>query len=44
MDLTILRFDLRKQVHLLATPTLGVAGKLDNTVPLRPKVALARRC
>ncbi len=43
MDLTILRFDLRKQVHLLAAPTLVVAGKLDNTVPLPPKVALARR-
>ncbi|MFQ5923328.1 MAG: alpha/beta fold hydrolase [Anaerolineales bacterium] len=38
----VLRFDLRKQVHLIEAPTLVVAGKLDDTVPLRPKVALAR--
>ncbi|MFQ5943114.1 MAG: alpha/beta fold hydrolase [Anaerolineales bacterium] len=37
----ILRFDLRKQVHLIQAPTLVVAGMLDDTVPISPKVALA---
>jgi pimeloyl-ACP methyl ester carboxylesterase len=37
----ILRFDLRKQVRLIAAPTLVVAGTLDQTVPLRLKIALA---
>ncbi len=38
----ILRFDLRKQVRLIVAPTLVVAGKLDQTVPLSSKIALAR--
>ncbi len=40
--LAVLRFDLRKQVHKISAPTLIVAGRLDRTVPLRAKVALAR--
>jgi pimeloyl-ACP methyl ester carboxylesterase len=39
--IAILRFDLRKQVRLIAAPTLVVAGTLDQTVPLRLKIALA---
>lgn len=38
----ILRFDLRKEVRLIEVPTLVVAGRLDRTVPLRSKVALAQ--
>ena len=38
----VLRFDLRKQAHLIEAPTLVVAGKLDDTVPMGSKVALAR--
>ncbi len=40
--LAILRFDMRKEVHLIEVPTLVVAGRLDRTVPLRSKVALAQ--
>lgn len=40
--LAILRFDLRKRVHLIHAPTLVVAGDLDTTVPLKPKVKLAQ--
>jgi len=40
--LAILRFDLRKQVHQIAAPTLIVAGRLDRTVPLPAKIELAR--
>ncbi len=40
--LAILRFDLRKRVHLIQAPTLVVAGDLDTTVPLESKVKLAR--
>jgi len=39
--IAILRFDLRKRVHQIAAPTLVVAGKLDQTVPLGAKIALA---
>lgn len=40
--IAILRFDLREQVSLIEAPTLVVAGELDDTVPLPPKVALAQ--
>ncbi len=40
--LAILRFDLRKQVGQIVAPTLVVAGELDTTVPMRPKIVLAR--
>ena len=38
--LAVLRFDLRKQVHRIAAPTLIIAGRLDRTVPLRAKIEL----
>jgi 3-oxoadipate enol-lactonase len=37
-----LRFDLRNQVHRIVAPTLVVAGELDRTFSLRPKIALVR--
>lgn len=40
--IAILRFDLRKQVHLIRAPTLVIAGELDDTMPLHPKEELTR--
>jgi pimeloyl-ACP methyl ester carboxylesterase len=40
--IAILRFNLRRQVRQISAPTLVVAGTLDQTVPMRPKLELAR--
>ena len=40
--IAILRFNIKDQVHRIQVPTLVVAGELDDTVPMGPKVELAR--
>jgi 3-oxoadipate enol-lactonase len=41
--LAVTRFDCREGLERIKAPTLVVAGERDTTVPLRPKLELARR-
>jgi len=41
--LAVTRFDCREGLARIKAPTLVVAGERDTTVPLRPKLELARR-
>jgi 3-oxoadipate enol-lactonase len=41
--LAVSRFDRRRDLARIKTPTLVVAGEKDTTVPMRPKLELAQR-